>query len=94
MTDQKAREDQLIQDALHDPLTGLGSFRALKERLSQEFYKYLRINQNGAHQKLTVAFADVDGLKAVNDQFGHDAGSELICEVARILSSVARPNSD
>jgi len=94
VTDQKAREDQLIQDALHDPLTWLGSFRALKERLNQEFYKYLRINQNGAHQKLTVAFADVDGLKAVNDTFGHDAGSELICEVAKILSSVVRPNSD
>lgn len=88
ITEQKAREEQLFQDAMHDPLTGSGSLRALQECLPQEFDRYLRTNKNGASWKLTVGYIDVDNLKKVNNTISHDAGSRLICDVANVLRGI------
>lgn len=40
---------------------------------------------------LAVLFFDVDGFKAVNDSFGHEAGDELLIEVSQIVDSCLRP---
>jgi diguanylate cyclase (GGDEF)-like protein len=40
--------------------------------------------------RLVVAFLDVDGLKLVNDQFGHAAGDRLLCDVAEVLRTRLR----
>lgn len=72
--------------ALHDPLTGLANRRLLRERL-------LAHCAAGPvdRGRLAVAFLDLDGLKAVNDVLGHDAGDHVLCETAsRLLAAVGR----
>ncbi|SFG70004.1 diguanylate cyclase (GGDEF) domain-containing protein [Lachnospiraceae bacterium C7] len=44
------------------------------------------------HPKVGILFADVNGLKAVNDSKGHSAGDELLIEVARLLKKVFNRN--
>ncbi len=70
--------------AYEDPLTRLANRRGLDERLSE-------IGEGDGRPTLLVC--DLDGLKAVNDRDGHAAGDELLCAVARVLSSVASSHS-
>ena len=72
--------------ALHDPLTGLSNRVLLLDRLGQEC---ARLRRSGGG--LLVMFVDLDGLKAVNDTWGHAAGDELIVSVARRLEQAIRP---
>lgn len=57
------------RDAESDTLTGLASWRKLNHYLHRH---------TQAHQPFALLFLDVDGLKRVNDQFGHVAGDELL----------------
>ena len=63
--------------ALRDPLTGLANRRALDERLGYEIARHTRHGES-----FSVLALDLDGFKAVNDRFGHDAGDEVLCETA------------
>ena len=47
-------------------------------------------SHEGTARGLTLMFADLDGLKKVNDQYGHDAGSASIIAFSRILRSALR----
>jgi diguanylate cyclase (GGDEF)-like protein len=68
-----------------DPLTGaLRRERGLTD-LAREIDRARR-----ADGCLTLAFVDVDGLKAVNDAEGHAAGDRLLCDVARALRTGLR----
>ncbi len=78
-------ERQLRQIATHDPLTGLHNRRALADRLEQALARVKR-----AGSVLALLFVDLDGFKLVNDQYGHGAGDEVLCEVARRLLLVTR----
>ena len=71
--------------AHHDGLTGLAN-RALFETVVNQQLALCRRNQT----KLAILYIDLDGFKAVNDQHGHDAGDQLLCEVARRISSAIR----
>ena len=71
--------------ALRDPLTGLANRRALDERLGYEIARHTRHGESFA-----VLALDLDGFKAVNDRFGHDAGDELLREAAAALVEVVR----
>jgi diguanylate cyclase (GGDEF)-like protein len=63
-----------------DTLTPLANRRAFTRRLEFE------IGQTARHQtKTTIAFIDVNGLKKINDQYGHVAGDTALCHVADIL---------
>jgi diguanylate cyclase (GGDEF)-like protein len=77
--------DAMRRFALRDPLTGLGNRRMLDERLRYEVNRHRR--QEAA---FTVLVFDLDGFKAVNDRFGHDAGDEVLREVAAALTEVVR----
>ena len=77
--------DHLVEEALTDPLTGIQNRRAFDLDLQRELS---RARRHG--RPLTVALIDVDGLKAVNDRFGHRAGDEALRAVARALESTAR----
>jgi len=68
--------------ATHDSLTGLYSRAFFEEEL-------LRHSDN-RFLPLGIIMFDVDGLKFVNDTFGHAKGDELLKATARILSSIFR----
>ena len=77
--------DAMRRFALRDPLTGLANRRALDERLGYEIARHTRHGESFA-----VLALDLDGFKAVNDRFGHDAGDEVLCETASALVGAVR----
>ena len=80
MTAQKTAEAQMEAMAKTDALTGLMNRRAGIEQLR----KLYRENK-GQNRPLTVCFADIDGLKYINDTYGHGAGDSMIRAVADVL---------
>lgn len=82
---QKAAEQRIRELADYDVLTGLPNRRLLHERFSQ-----LLAAAERDKEELAVIFLDLDHFKRVNDSLGHSVGDELLCEVARRLSSVIR----
>lgn len=72
--------------ALHDPLTTLPNRRLLRERLGA-----LCAAPPSARRRVGVAFLDLNGLKAVNDLLGHDAGDYVLrSTAARLLAAAGR----
>ena len=72
--------DELRQQAIQDPLTGLFNRRYLDETLPRELNRSERINS-----PLCVVMLDIDGFKQFNDSFGHGPGDLLLREFASIL---------
>jgi diguanylate cyclase (GGDEF)-like protein len=68
-----------------DPLTGLPNRRAGEERLAEDFG---RASRGGG--MLTLALADVNGFKTINDTHGHQAGDACIRHVAQVMRSNVR----
>ena len=66
--------------ALSDPLTGIPNRRALMNELARAL-----ANARRADTAVHVAFVDLDGFKAINDQQGHDAGDRFLIAIARAL---------
>ncbi len=77
--------DRLAQLARTDPLTGLFNRRAFEERLHQEMGR-------GARDQcpLSLLILDVDGLKRLNDDYGHAAGDAALRSVAVAIRSGIR----
>jgi diguanylate cyclase (GGDEF)-like protein len=78
-------EEKLRFRSLHDPLTGLPNRVLLMDRLEQALNRTMRSNL-----PVSVLFIDLDGFKRVNDALGHEAGDQLLGEVAARLRAVAR----
>lgn len=72
-------------EAQTDVLTGLLNVRYLEDWMGNEFPKIA-----GEERKCSLVFVDVDGLKEVNDTYGHDAGDALLVHLAGVLRSVTR----
>ncbi len=79
------RTEHLAWQATHDPLTKLPNRALLSERLEQAI---LRAQRN--REMLAVIFIDLDGFKAINDNFGHQTGDFLLIEIARRFVSIIR----
>jgi len=85
ITVRKKAEEEIHHMANHDTLTNLPSLRLAKDRLM------LTIEMARRGKKMAaVLFVDLDGFKAVNDTYGHDAGDAVLKEIARRLSSCVR----
>lgn len=82
---RRSQDARLAYLALHDALTGLANRALLDDRLSQAIAACER--EGGV---VAVLFCDVDGLKAVNDKYGHTFGDELLVTVARRLGGQVR----
>jgi diguanylate cyclase (GGDEF)-like protein len=83
ITDQKKSEEKIKHMAYHDALTGLPNLRFFKEKLTDFLDKEQLENDSNM---LSVMFLDLDGFKAVNDQFGHEVGDMLLQEVCKRIS--------
>ena len=84
LANMRLRED-LRQQAIRDPLTGLFNRRHMMEFLEQKIY---RADTQGA--PLSVLMIDLDHFKRFNDTFGHDAGDYVLKQVAMELKQAAR----
>lgn len=71
---------ELSAQVMVDGLTGLPNRRAVQEELSRELFRAGRSGKN-----VVVAFIDLDGFKAINDQYGHAAGDRFLADVGRRL---------
>jgi diguanylate cyclase (GGDEF)-like protein len=76
--------DSLNHQALHDPLSGLANRALLARRAEEAMGSAL-----ASGGEVGILFVDLDRFKVVNDELGHAAGDEVICQVARRLQGVA-----
>lgn len=75
-----ATYEEFRQQALTDPLTGIGNRRKLAADLTA------RLSACTPEQPLVLALFDLDGFKQYNDRFGHPAGDALLSKLASQLS--------
>ncbi|MDN4476509.1 EAL domain-containing protein [Demequina sp. SYSU T00192] len=86
ITEIRRAKDLLERRALYDHLTGLANRTLLLERLEAA----LEERRTDAHTVACI-FLDVDHFKVVNDSLGHEAGDELLQEIARRIKGAVRP---
>ena len=85
VTRQRELEDHLRRQAASDSLTGLANYRRLVDVLDSEIRRSKRTNREFA-----MLFFDLDGLKRINDRYGHLIGSQALCRLADALCSCCR----
>ena len=85
VTELMRARDELKRLALTDELTGLHNRRAFLSLAEHA----LKVAQR-SHTECLLFYADVDGLKRVNDSLGHHVGSAMIAEAAVVLRNVFR----
>jgi diguanylate cyclase (GGDEF)-like protein/PAS domain S-box-containing protein len=85
ISELKAHETALDTIAHYDVLTGVPNRRLLGDRLEQALARTRRNNKT-----LAVCYLDLDGFKAVNDQYGHHAGDDLLVQTTQKLKAVLR----
>jgi diguanylate cyclase (GGDEF)-like protein/PAS domain S-box-containing protein len=85
ITQRKQLEEQLVRQALHDPLTGLANRALFGDRLENALARAVR-----PATMVAVLVVDLDGFKDVNDSLGHDAGDDLLTIVAARLQGHTR----
>jgi diguanylate cyclase (GGDEF)-like protein/PAS domain S-box-containing protein len=85
VTQQRKLEDHLRQLAAKDPLTGLANYRHLVDTVNTEIKRSGR-----TAREFALLFLDLDGLKQINDSFGHLVGSQALCRLADVLCICSR----
>jgi diguanylate cyclase (GGDEF)-like protein/PAS domain S-box-containing protein len=85
VTEQRTLEDQLRHQASSDSLTGLANHRRLFEVLHAEICRSQRTGR-----EFSLLLLDLDGLKKINDRFGHLAGDRALCRLGHILRDCCR----
>ena len=79
---ERTRELKFVAD--HDVLTGLSSRRHFIQRL-------VHFLEGSSNENFALLFLDLDNFKPINDNDGHEAGDQLLIEVASILNSALGP---
>ncbi|CAD5107487.1 sensor domain-containing diguanylate cyclase [Zestomonas carbonaria] len=88
VSEQIAYQNQLLDMAYRDPLTGLGNRKAFDEQLRAAIESARR-----EQSPLVLMFIDLDHFKDVNDRFGHDIGDALLISIAeRLRQSLRQPD--
>ena len=78
-------QDELREQAVHDPLTGLHNRRHLSEMLAREISRAEREKQS-----ISVIVSDIDHFKKINDTCGHPVGDSFLVKIAGLLRKHAR----
>ena len=81
----ESQVEQYSRLAHDDPLVGLPNRRSFLATLERVI---ARVGRHG--DEAAMIFVDVDGLKAINDKFGHKAGDEALKEIAKLLVASVR----
>ena len=82
VTEDRKKQKKITYISYHDSLTDLHNRRYYEDNLSK-----LDIPEN---YPLTIVMSDINGLKLINDAFGHGAGDELLISAANIISDSCR----
>jgi diguanylate cyclase (GGDEF)-like protein len=83
--EQHRSTEQIRQLSVTDPLTGVANYRRLREVLDSEIKRSDRTGRSFA-----VILLDLDGLKKINDAYGHLVGSRALCRLADVLRARCR----
>lgn len=75
--------EQLADEALRDPLTGIGNRRAWDQWLEAQL-------ESSSSRTLCVAILDLDHFKSINDSFGHPLGDQVLSWVATAIGKTIR----
>jgi diguanylate cyclase (GGDEF)-like protein len=86
VTGSRRLRDELAHLASHDGLTGVANRRQVLDRFAAM--------AAGSGTSMGVVFCDVDGLKAINDTYGHAAGDAVLTAVASRLAATIRSHDD
>jgi diguanylate cyclase (GGDEF)-like protein/PAS domain S-box-containing protein len=81
ITERKKLEETLRNNSLKDELTGLFNRRGLLKQAAP-YFDFARRQK----EKLLLLFIDLDGMKRINDEFGHNEGDNAIINTATILN--------
>ena len=85
ITERRQYQQQLEHIAHYDSLTGLPNRVLLADRLQQAM---LHTQRQG--RTVAVAYIDLDGFKAINDQYGHDTGDQLLTSLSGHMKRALR----
>lgn len=85
LLDQARLFDQVRSMAVTDPLTGLANYRRLISVMEAELDRSRR-----TQRPFSVVLLDMDGLKTINDRFGHLTGSRALVRLGKILRNHSR----
>ncbi|MCP1830026.1 diguanylate cyclase (GGDEF)-like protein/PAS domain S-box-containing protein [Bradyrhizobium sp. USDA 4532] len=85
VTDRRQTESRMAHMAYHDGLTDLPNRAAFLQALTQMIEAC-----DGTDEEFAVLCVDLDGLKEINDVYGHAMGDKVLIEVAQRLQAVAR----
>lgn len=83
---EREKTKELEALSLTDPLTGLENFRALEKEL-----EIAKTDSDRHGNNFSLVYLDLDGFKAVNDTYGHDAGDKILTDIAELLIESLRP---
>ncbi len=78
----RSERERFRRDAEHDPLTGLLNRRSLERHVD-------RLTSSG--ERFALLFVDIDHFKRINDEFGHEAGDDVLRTVAERMADGIRP---
>ena len=85
VTKQKELEDRLSQMAHSDALTGVANRTLFFQKLDEAISLAKR-----RKEKVALLFIDLDDFKVVNDQYGHEFGDVVLCEVVQRIKMAVR----
>jgi len=85
LLDQARLFEQVRSMAISDPLTGLANYRRLISVMEAELDRSRR-----TQRPFTVVLLDMDGLKIINDHYGHLTGSRALVRLGKILHNHSR----
>ncbi|HWR58926.1 MAG TPA: GGDEF domain-containing protein [Thermodesulfovibrionales bacterium] len=85
LDEQKLKEERLYALSVRDELTGLYNRRGFFTLVEQQFRLADRLKRG-----IFILYADLDNLKAINDNFGHREGDRALVDIAKILRETFR----